>query len=276
MNYINLITKALQRADIFSITIGILLIIFYNKIRLFLDKISGKIFLKSNLEESIKVFIKSIINIGVNIILVIIIVKQFGFDLSAVTSLVAGLSIFLGFAFKEIIGNFGGGLILIIFKPFKIDDIIEYKGITGVVKQIELFYTTIVNFQGDMIIMPNGLVINTEIKNITRDPKRRLDLVISVGYNSNIEKVKNILNEIAQDCPLLLKDTKAIIGISALNTSSIDFAFNVYVSSENYANAKFYLLETVKMKFDENNIEIPYPQLDLHMRGDNNGSKTVL
>lgn len=276
MKYISLISKSLARADIYSIMLGIVLIIFYNKIRLLLDKLIEKIFLKSHLEESIKTFIKSIINIAVNTILVIIIVKQFGFDLSALSSIVAGLSIFLGFAFKEILGNFGGGLILIVFKPFKIDDIIEYKGITGVVKHIELFYTTIVNFQGDMIIIPNGLVINTEIKNITRDPKRRLDLIISVGYNSNIGKVKTILKEIADNCHFLLKEPQAIIGVGALNTSSIDFTFNVYVLSENYLAAKFYLLETVKNKFDENNIEIPYPQLDLHMRGDNNGNKTVL
>ena len=138
-NYINELISSIKQTDKVSISVGLILLIFYPKIRRFLEKIIEKIFLKSSIEESIKVFIRSIINISANVLLILIILKQFGIQLSSISSILAGLSIFLGFAFKEIIGNFGGGLILIIFKPFKIDDIIEYKGITGVVKQIELF-----------------------------------------------------------------------------------------------------------------------------------------
>ena len=267
-NYINELISSIKQADKVSISVGLILLIFYPKIRRFLEKIIEKIFLKSSIEESIKVFIRSIINISANVLLILIILKQFGIQLSSISSILAGLSIFLGFAFKEIIGNFGGGLILIIFKPFKIDDIIGYKGITGVVKQIELFYTTIVNFQGDMVIMPNGLVINTEIKNITRDPRRRLDLIIGVGYNSDIEKAKEILMQVATKCPYTLKEPKPIIGVSNFNASSIDITYNVYVLSPNYVNAKFYLLENIKKEFDNNNIEIPYPQVDVHVKGD--------
>ena len=116
--------------------------------------------------------------------------------------------------------------------------------------------------------MPNGLVINTEIKNITRDPRRRLDLIIGVGYNSDIEKAKEILMQVATKCPYTLNEPKPIIGVSNFNASSIDITYNVYVLSPNYVNAKFYLLENIKKEFDNNNIEIPYPQVDVHVKGD--------
>ena len=250
----------------------------------------------------------------------------------------------LGIAFKETLGNFCGGLIILTFKPFKVGDTIEYNNYLGTVKKIELFYTKMLNPQNELVIIPNGIITNTEIRNIKQNGERRLDLRIGVSYNSDIQKVKKILeqiinmetmNEIQEtesrknlliklqnsiletkektkinlfstifsrkkmqeaekeasknsndqvddemedlestvigqnvynnDEKLILASKKPVIGVGELGESAIIFYVYVYTRSENYLTLKLKLNEIIKTEFDKEGIEIPYPQMDIHM-----------
>ena len=171
--------------------------------------------------------------------------------------------------------NFCGGVIILTFKPFKVGDVIEFNNYIGEVKSIELFYTKIKNPQHELVIIPNGMITNNEVRNITKEEVRRLDLRISVSYNSDIkqvkEELKNIVDEltktenILEDDKYILRNPEAVIGVGELADFAIIFDVYVYVDSDKYLKVKHKLNEEIKIRFDEKNIEIPYPQMDIHI-----------
>ncbi|RRD39050.1 mechanosensitive ion channel family protein [Leptotrichia sp. OH3620_COT-345] len=225
---------------------------------------------KSKIDKSVATFLRSSFSILYYIILGYILIGFLGINLSSVTTFLGATGIVLGFAFKEMLGNFCGGLIILTFKPFKVGHLIEYGKYIGEVKAIELIYTKIKTPQNELVIIPNGLITNNEIRNITKEKVRRLDINVGVSYNSDILKVKEVLNQIVEDEikgeeKLILKSPAPTVGIFELGASSVIFCVFVYTKSDNYFNLKLKLNEKIKMKFDENNIEIPYPQMDIHI-----------
>ncbi|VWL85418.1 mechanosensitive ion channel family protein [Oceanivirga miroungae] len=261
-----------------KIIISILLILFYSKIKnkviSTLKNITKKL-LSSNIE--LRTFINSIINILIQFILILFILSLFGFDFTKLAAMIGAISLVLGFAFKEVLSNFFGGLIILIFKPFLIGDLVQYSGEYGNVYKIELFYTTLITFNNEFIIMPNSNLINNEIKNINKNKARRMDLVIGVGYSSNIEEVKSTIAEIIEkeDKGLFIKDIPVLIGMTEIGASSLNFAIKVHVNPELYLDARYYLNEQIKTIFDEKNIELPYNIIDLQINGGFNEIKLV-
>ena len=277
-------------------------------------------------------------------ILIYVSIGILGINATSITTFLGATGIVLGIAFKETLGNFCGGLIILTFKPFKVGDTIEYNNYLGTVKKIELFYTKMLNPQNELVIIPNGIITNTEIRNIKQNGERRLDLRIGVSYNSDIQKVKKILERIIKtetmdeiqetesrknlliklqnsiletkektkinlfstifsrkkmqeaekeasknsndqvddemedlestvigqnvynnDEKLILASKKPVIGVGELGESAIIFYVYVYTRSENYLTLKLKLNEIIKTEFDKEGIEIPYPQMDIHM-----------
>ena len=197
-------------------------------------------------------------------------IEFLGINLSSVTTFLGAAGIVLGLAFKETLGNMCGGIIILTFKPFKVGDMIEYETYIGEVKSIELFYTRMKTAQNELVIIPNGLITNNEIRNMTKEKVRRLDLTVGVSYNSDILKVKEILNAIVEkemegDERTVLKVPSPTIGVGELGNSAVIFYVYVYTESENYFKLKLKLNENIKIEFDKNNIEIPYPQMDVHI-----------
>lgn len=248
-----------------NITAAILIIIFYNYIKEFLYMLERKIMKKSRIENTIKNFITSINKGLINIVLIYFIIRLLGIDLTSLFAILGALGVVLGFAFKETLANFFGGLVILTFKPFVIGDLIKYKDTYGNIEKIELFYTKMLNFQNEMIIIPNSLMINTEILNINKKSIRRIDLLIGVGYDSDVKLVKKLLEEIATNNKYVLKEPKHIIGFGNIAASSFDFNLYVYVNRDNYLDAKFALWEEIKAKFWEHNIEMPYNKLDVNL-----------
>ena len=231
----------------------------------YIDKAVNKFLEKSRMERSISSFIKSIYSLIYYVILFYIIIDIVGIDLSSITTLLGALGIVLGFAFKETLGNFCGGLMILVFKPFKIGHVVEYGKYTGEIVSIELFYTRMKNFQNELIIIPNGIVTNNVIRNLSKNKVRRLDLTYGVGYKSDIRQVKKILDEIIAGHPKILKSPEPVARLGEMGDSALKFVVYVYVKNEDYAAVKYDLNEGTKIKFDENNIEIPFPQMDIYI-----------
>lgn len=257
------------RTHVLSILLVFILIIMYSKI---VNKIVGiidKYVLFNIKDKGIKSFVKSFLKVIIQIIYVYVVLLLLGVNLTALFGIIGAISVVVGFAFKEIIQNIFGGLIILFFKPFKVGDVIEYKQFIGTVSKIEIFYTRVVNFQNEIVIIPNGSIITNELKNITTQNNRRLDLVIGVDYSANIEDVKRILNEILNDCEYIIKDAKHLVGLTEFAASSMNFSVFVYVLPENYMLAKLFILEQIKIRFDNAGINIPFNQIDIHLYKEN-------
>ena len=236
----------------------------------YVDKMLKSIMEKAKMDESVSSFLLSAFSILYYVVLTYVLIGFLGINVSSITTFLGAAGIVLGFAFKETLGNICGGLIILTFKPFKVGDMIEFKNYIGEVRSIELFYTRIKTPQNEQVIIPNGMITSNELRNMTKEKVRRLDLKIGVSYKSDILKVKKVLREIideeikGQD-KLILRSPEPTIGVLALAESAIIFCVYVYTKSENYFTLQLRMNERIKIKFDENNIEIPYPQVDVHI-----------
>ena len=241
----------------------------------YVDKILKTILIKAKVDEGISTFLRSLFSVFYFTLVFYIIIGFFGININSITAFIGAAGLIFGLAFKETLANFCGGVIILTFKPFKVGDVIEFNNYIGEVKSIELFYTKIKNPQHELVIIPNGMITNNEVRNITKEEVRRLDLRISVSYNSDIkqvkEELKNIVDEltktenILEDDKYIFRNPEAVIGVGELADSAIIFDVYVYVDSDKYLKVKHKLNEEIKMRFDEKNIEIPYPQMDIHI-----------
>ncbi len=260
-----------------SIKIVIAIIVFkiLKYLKKYVDKMLKTILIKAKIDEGISTFLRSLFSVFYYIIVFYILIGFFGINLNSITAFIGAAGLIFGLAFKETLANFCGGVIILIFKPFKIGDVIEFNNYIGEVKSIELFYTKIKNPQHELVIIPNGMITNNEVRNITKEEVRRLDLKVSVSYNSDIREVKEELQNIVdmltqkenstEEETYILSTPASVIGVSELADSAIVFDVFVYVESSKYLKVKHLLNETIKIKFDEKNIEIPYPQMDIHI-----------
>ena len=236
----------------------------------YVDKMLKSIMEKAKMDKSVSSFLLSAFSILYYVVLTYVLIGFLGINVSSITTFLGATGIVLGFAFKETLGNICGGLIILTFKPFKVGDMIEFKNYIGEVRSIELFYTRIKTPQNEQVIIPNGMITSNELRNMTKEKVIRLDLKIGVSYKSDILKVKKVLREIideeikGQD-KLILRSPEPTIGVLALAESAIIFCVYVYTKSENYFTLQLRMNERIKIKFDENNIEIPYPQVDVHI-----------
>ena len=186
------------KTNIFRLFIIFLIIKIGGIFKTRIEKILKIIMEKSNVDKSVASFLISIYSILYYFILIYSSIGILGINISSITTFLGAAGIVLGIAFKETLGNFCGGLIILTFKPFRVGDTIEYNNYIGTVKKIEFFYTKMLNPQNELVIIPNGIITNTEIRNIKQDGERRLDLEIGVSYKSDIQKVKKVLERIVK------------------------------------------------------------------------------
>ena len=218
------------------------------------------------LEPTAKTFIINIINIAIKSILFIIAASIIGIPTTTFFTILGSCGIAIGLALQGGLSNFAGGIMLIIFKPFKQGDYIEVLDNEGTVKNINIFYTTLETYDNKIIEMPNGSLSNSSIINYTANKKRRLDLEFSTSYNDDIKKVKNIILKVINNSDDIIDKEKSIVSLDKMSDSSLIYAVKVWVNTEDYFKVKWDLNEKIKLAFDKNNIEIPYPQLDIHQK----------
>lgn len=258
------------QTNLIKIAIIIVALKISGMLKKYVDKMLKSIMEKAKMDKSISSFLMSAFSILYYVALTYTLIGFLGIDVSSISAFLGAAGIVLGFAFKETLGNICGGLIILTFKPFRVGHMIEYKNYIGEVKSIEIFYTRIKTPQNELVIIPNGMITSNELRNMTKEKVKRLDLKIGVSYKSDILKVKKVLREIideeikGQD-KLILRSPEPTIGVLALAESAIIFCVYVYTKSENYFTLQLRMNERIKIKFDENNIEIPYPQVDVHI-----------
>lgn len=218
-----------------------------------------------HLDASVKGFLISFISITSKIVLFIAILHILGVPTASIITVFGSCAVAIGLALQGGLSNIAGGLMILIFKPFKVGDYIEVSGKEGTVKSITMFYTTITTFDNKLIQLPNGSLSNSNITNYTANKKRRVDIDISVSYSSDIDKVKKVINELISKNELVLKEENNYVKLSKHDDSALVFAVRVWTKTENYWDLYFDLMESIKKTLDKNKIEIPFPQMDVHI-----------
>ena len=187
------------------------------------------------------------------------VISKLGVDTTALAAVMAAASLGIGLALQGALANFAGGVLIILFKPFRVGNVVDVQGEIGVVKNIEIFTTQILTPTGKRVIIPNGTLANSNIINISAEGKLRVDLTIGVGYDENIKQTKDVLMAVLTSHPKVLKDPLPTVDVSELADSSVNFAVRPWCTVEDYWAVHFGITENCKLALDAAGIEIPYP-----------------
>ncbi len=193
---------------------------------------------------------------------------QIGIQTTSFIAILGAAGLAIGLALQGSLANFAAGVLMIIFRPFKQGDFIEGAGVAGVVEEVHIFNTIMRTGDNKTVIIPNGGLMNGNIINYSTKSTRRIDLVIGIGYDDDLKKAKQLLSDLMQTEPRILKNPEPTIGLLELGDSSVNFAVRPWVNSADYWGVHFDLLEAIKLRFDQEGISIPYPQQDLHLHGE--------
>tara|TARA_R110002096_G_scaffold360044_1_gene552917 strand:+ start:11058 stop:11858 length:801 start_codon:yes stop_codon:yes gene_type:complete len=224
-----------------------------------LVKISKKIMTKSNVDVTLQKFLSDLLSWILKALLIITVIAKLGVPTTSFVAIIGAAGLAIGLALQGSLANFAGGALIMIFKPFKIGDLIEAQGEIGVVKEIEIFTTKLTGLSNKEIIIPNGSLSNGNITNYTAEGTRRVDLTFGVSYDADIKQTKNVLMEVLTSHPKVLKDPAPGVTVSELADSSVNFAVRPWCKSEHYWDVYFEVTENVKLELDKAGIEIPYP-----------------
>lgn len=213
----------------------------------------------ANYDESLKKFLLNLINWVFKIVLILVVLGTVGVETTSFAAVLAAAGLAIGMALQGSLGNFAGGVLIMIFKPFKIGDLIEAQGEIGVVKEIEIFTTKLTGLSNKEIIVPNGALSNSNIVNYTTEGTRRVDLVFGVSYDSDIKQSKEVLMKVLTSNPKILEDPAPSVTVLELADSSVNFAVRPWCKTEHYWDVYFEVTENAKEALDAAGIEIPYP-----------------
>ena len=259
----DLITLAIPLVK--SVALAILALIFGLVIIKWITEKLVKNLDKLAIDVTLKPFVISVINASLKVLLAISIIKVLGIDTTSFVAVIAAAGFAIGLAFQGSLSNFSGGVLLLTLRPFKVGDYIETNGYDGTVQAIQLLYTELITVDNKVIFIPNGSLSNTSIVNYSVKDTRRVDFRFSVGYEENSNKVINILKEIVNNHSKVLKEPEPFVRMSEHGDSAVIFTVRVWVNADDYWTVYFDTIETVKKRFDEGNISIPYPQMDVHV-----------
>lgn len=216
-------------------------------------------------EATVSHFLINFLNIALNIILVVSLIAILGVPMASVVAAIASAGVAIGLALQGALSNLAGGIMILIFKPFRIGNFIDTGSGSGTVMDIGIFYTVLKTVDNKEITIPNGTVMGAAITNYSVHDTRRVDFTFSVAYGTDVDRVKGILLEEAAKHELVLKDPAPFARLAVQNASSLDFALRVWVNSGDFWTVNFDLLEAINNRFIAENIEVPFNQLDVHI-----------
>lgn len=246
------------------ILIAILVFVIGRMIARYIVRVVDKL-LDGRVDDSLRKFLCSVLRGMLLAVVIIAALERLGVQTTAAIAILGAAGLAIGLALQGSLGNFASGVLLILFRPYKIGDVVNLAGNIGTVETIEVFNTIIVTADNRVIILPNGQVTSSVIENFSVKPTRRIDLVIGIGYGDDLKKAKEILNEIVASDPRVLKEPAPNISVSELGESSVNFIVRPWVLSADYWPTRWALTEQIKLTLDENNISIPFPQRDVHL-----------
>ena len=219
---------------------------------------------RRNVDPAIQSFTKSLANILLMILLVISVVSALGVNTTSFAALLASGGVAVGMALSGNLQNLAGGIVILLFRPFKVGDYIEAQGTGGTVGEIQIFHTILTTSDNKKIYLPNGALSSGNITNYSKEPLRRVDFTVAVEYGEDIDKVRKALKDILDKDERVLQEPAPVIVLGALADSSVNITVRVWVKSENYWNVFFQTNETIYNEFNRQGINFPYPQLTIH------------
>ena len=249
-----------------KLVIGLVLMIILFKIINILTKKLYKRLKAKNVDETLLRTITSAIRVIVKGLIVLCFVGYVGIETASITALITSCGVALGLALQGSLSNLAGGIIIILMRPFRIGDYIEAQGEGGTVEDIQIFYTYIVTPDNKVIMIPNGSLANGNIRNYSTKEFRRVDFEFSISYDEDFERAKKVIWEVIENTEFVLMDPQPFVRVKTHGESTINIVTRVWTKNEHYWDVYFDMMESIKTNFDKSNIEIPYNQLDVHIK----------
>ena len=222
---------------------------------------------RSSADKGVEQFVDSVLKFALYFLLIFSIASKFGVDTTSVAALIASGGVAIGLALQGSLSNFAGGVLILLLKPFEVGDYIieDSNGKEGTVKEIQIFYTKLSTIDNKTIVIPNGMLTNNSLTNATAKDERRLDLKLSISYSADLKKAKMLIENIIRQDESILKDDEIVVFVDDLSDSAVVIGARAWVKNEEFWPTRWRLLETIKLTLDEHGVEIPYPQLTVHM-----------
>jgi len=221
-------------------------------------------------DDTLVNFFDDIIYYILVVVVVLTALEQLGVESTSFLAILGAAGLAVGLALKDSLSNFASGVMIIFFKPFKIGDFVSAGGVSGTITEVHLFNTEFTTPDNQRVLVPNGAITAGSITNVNAHPKRRVDLLIGVGYGDNLKIVKDLITKIIESNEKVLKDEAITIAVSELGDSSVNFVVRVWVNTPDFWAVKWALIEDIKNTFDKEGISIPFPQRDVHIINEKN------
>ena len=238
-----------------------------------LTSLIKKLMSKAKIDRTLVEFSESIVYFSLLLMVIIASLNQLGVNTASFVAVFGAATLAIGLALQGSFANLGAAVLIILFRPFKVGDVIEAAGVTGEVTDINLFSTVITPIDKSMVIIPNSSIIGGNITNFSNRDRRRVDHIFGIGYDDDLKLAKETLLDIVNKDRRILQDPAPFVAVSELADSSVNFVVRAWTSTEEYWDVYFDLLEQVKLTFDEKGISIPYPQMDVHTDKTDSNSK---
>ena len=221
---------------------------------------------RKNKDKTITTVIYQILRKGLKILAILVFLGYVGIDTAGIGTVIASLGVGIGLALQGSLSNFAGGIVILILRPFKIDDYIEAQGEGGTVENIGIFYTTLVTPDNKIVMIPNGTLANGTMTNYSTKELRRVDFNFSISYDADVEKAKRVIWDVIINTKNVLDEPSPFVRLKAYGSNAVDITTRVWVKNADYWTVYFDMMESIKEEFAKANIEIPYNQLDVHVK----------
>jgi small conductance mechanosensitive channel len=230
-----------------------------------LVKFLGKVLESRKVDESLRPFLKTVVSVVMRVLLLISVMGMIGIEMTSFIALIGAVGLSIGMALSGSLQHFAGGVLLLIYKPFKKGDFIEAQGHKGTVRELQIFNTVLNTIDNKVVFIPNGPLSTGTVVNYSTEDKRRIDLVFGIGYRDDIDKAKSVIGAVLKNNPKILTEPPYVIGIKELAASTVNIELRAWVDTDDVVDMGFYLNETIKKEFDKNGISFPFPQMDVHL-----------
>lgn len=231
-----------------------------------INKTSTNVLDKQNLDKSLKPFLHGIVSIVLKAVLAISVLSMLGIEMTSFIAILGSAGLAIGMALSGTLQNFAGGVVILVLKPYKVGDFIEAQGFSGTVHEIQIFNTMLKTPDNKTIIIPNGGLSTGSLINYTTESIRRVDWTVSISYGDSTENARKVLKELCDSNSSILDSPEVLIAVSNLNNSSVDFTVRAWVKTEDYFDVFFWMNEQVYNTFGKSGLNIPFPQLDVHLK----------
>jgi small conductance mechanosensitive channel len=227
-----------------------------------------RILISRKADQSLIGFMRSLTSIGLKALVIVTAISQLGVEMTSFVALLGAAGLAIGMAFSGTLSNFAGGVMILLFKPFKVGDYVHMQGEEGSVKEVLIFNTILTTLDNKVIILANGAVANGTITNFTKAKKRRVDWEFGIAYGDDLKQAKLLLSRFMDEDSRILKDEGNFIGLGALGDSSVNITVRAWVETEDYWNVFFAMNERVYNEFGAAGLSIPFPQMDVHLKSE--------